>query len=350
MNGQVAIWCRTFAVAAGSLLLAGFFAAGEAQGESALCMELEASLVEADGAGQLRAYDEAIDEQRQALAHADDQAYRAGCYQGFDGPADSRAACPGLLGTIGRMTANLEQLERRRTQLSIRSRAGGERNRILAALGANGCLGQAPTRRLPPPLAAKIDRQPQLPPVAGEAIGAGPVPPDALRTLCVRSCDGYFFPISPAATPDLLVGDSLACQARCPGTQAELYVQPLDQQDAETMVSLSGRAYGDLPTAFNYRKPGYRPAQDCSCSPAGQNLPAEEDRPVEGAPAGSFSREPDTQAVRTPEPDSRARLPARDSLEAPARPDRKVRVVGPRFLPDQEEAIDLRSRDRPQAR
>ena len=45
------------------------------------------------------------------------------------------------------------------------------------------------------------------------------------RTLCVRMCDGYYFPISSAATQDTLMHDADACSASC-GTEARLFFHP----------------------------------------------------------------------------------------------------------------------------
>ena len=40
-----------------------------------------------------------------------------------------------------------------------------------------------------------------------------------LPTLCVRTCDGYYFPISFSTTQDRSPEDERTCQAMCPGTK-----------------------------------------------------------------------------------------------------------------------------------
>lgn len=82
------------------------------------------------------------------------------------------------------------------------------------------------------------------------------------RTLCVRLCDGFYFPISDRASSDKFAEDEALCAARCPGTPTALYAHR-SGAEAETMVSVSGvGAYADLPTAFLYRT---RVDAACAC-------------------------------------------------------------------------------------
>ena len=83
------------------------------------------------------------------------------------------------------------------------------------------------------------------------------------RTLCVRLCDGYYFPISYAAPRSALATDADKCTASC-GADARLFYYPTAGGEIETMVDLSGRGYADLPNAFKYRK---RLVAGCSCRP-----------------------------------------------------------------------------------
>lgn len=83
------------------------------------------------------------------------------------------------------------------------------------------------------------------------------------RTLCVRSCDGYYFPISFSTVSDRFSDDELTCEAMCPGTEVELYYHRMPNQDSEDMISYrSDMPYTELPAAFNYRKTF---DQDCTC-------------------------------------------------------------------------------------
>jgi hypothetical protein len=83
------------------------------------------------------------------------------------------------------------------------------------------------------------------------------------RTLCVRLCDGYYFPINFSVTRDRLALDAQACESRC-GSQGRLFVHRNPGGSTEDMVDLSGRPYSRLPTAFLYRTK-YVPS--CTCQP-----------------------------------------------------------------------------------
>ncbi|MGH1419546.1 MAG: DUF2865 domain-containing protein [Hyphomicrobiaceae bacterium] len=84
------------------------------------------------------------------------------------------------------------------------------------------------------------------------------------RTVCVRLCDGYYFPISESSPFQNLRRDEARCQARC-NLPAELYVAPVNQdpQSRTTqLMSLSGTPYMDLKTAYLYRT---KMVPSCSC-------------------------------------------------------------------------------------
>ena len=83
------------------------------------------------------------------------------------------------------------------------------------------------------------------------------------RTLCVRLCDGYYFPINFSVTRDRLALDAQACESRC-GGQGRLFVHRNPGGSTEDMVDLAGRPYSRLATAFLYRTK-YVPS--CTCQP-----------------------------------------------------------------------------------
>jgi Protein of unknown function (DUF2865) len=85
----------------------------------------------------------------------------------------------------------------------------------------------------------------------------------AYRTLCVRLCDGYYFPISFSASPGRFERDAQVCASQC-GTQARLFVHPNPGGAIEDMKDLAGRPYSQLRTAFLYRTE-YVPS--CKCQP-----------------------------------------------------------------------------------
>jgi hypothetical protein len=79
------------------------------------------------------------------------------------------------------------------------------------------------------------------------------------RAVCVRTCDGYFFPVQVRPGTPAEDGDSI-CQSLCPSVETRLFT--LRSREIEDAVSLRGEPYSDLPNAFLYRK-RFNPA--CAC-------------------------------------------------------------------------------------
>ena len=85
------------------------------------------------------------------------------------------------------------------------------------------------------------------------------------RTMCVRLCDGYYFPVSFSATRDRFARDAKTCESSC-GEQARLFVYRNPGAEIEDMVDLRGQPYRQLSTAFLYRKE-YVAACRCNSNP-----------------------------------------------------------------------------------
>jgi Protein of unknown function (DUF2865) len=83
------------------------------------------------------------------------------------------------------------------------------------------------------------------------------------RTLCVRLCDGYYFPISSAVPSSSFSRDADTCSASC-GAEARLFYYSNAGGDVESMTDLTGLAYSSLPNAFMYRK---ALVPECRCRP-----------------------------------------------------------------------------------
>lgn len=108
------------------------------------------------------------------------------------------------------------------------------------------------------------------------------------RTVCVRICDGYHFPISTASAMSDFEADQEQCEATCPGTEVELFYQDAGDEDQGAMVSsVSGLTYEELQTAplFQRKRPSGGP--ECRCKPA-RDLSA-----VGGDPAFKTEETPD---------------------------------------------------------
>ena len=124
----------------------------------------------------------------------------------------------------------------------------------------------------------------------GEEEGEGPrgnpnqfgnLPFATYRTLCVRLCDGYYFPVSFSTLPNHFQRDAELCQSQC-AAPAELYYHQNPGGAVEQMVSAGNQQpYTSLKSAWRYRKEF---VQGCSCKAAEYQPPAGGDKKAE-APA-----------------------------------------------------------------
>lgn len=81
------------------------------------------------------------------------------------------------------------------------------------------------------------------------------------KTMCVRLCDGAYFPISFATTREHFARDEAVCASRC-GSPARLFAFPNPGGSPDTMRDRAGHSYLALPTAFQFRKGA---VSGCSC-------------------------------------------------------------------------------------
>ena len=100
----------------------------------------------------------------------------------------------------------------------------------------------------------------------GESQGGG--------SYCVRTCDGYYFPLSPQRRSGAEARD--LCSSLCPGASTEVYERRggPDASFAQA-VSRGGRPYSKLATAFAFRE---KAVAACTCrSPDTASLTVAED-------------------------------------------------------------------------
>ena len=83
------------------------------------------------------------------------------------------------------------------------------------------------------------------------------------RTVCVRLCDGYYFPVSFSTRKSQFDDDEAVCKSKCSSDTRLFYFNNSDGSH-ETMVDRSGRAYADLKNAFLYRTVYNK---SCQCRP-----------------------------------------------------------------------------------
>ncbi|SHH08318.1 Protein of unknown function [Bradyrhizobium erythrophlei] len=334
-----------------------------------VCPRLEAQLATIDrgGAGdpakddQIRRYQDAATKQQAELDRVTQQARRMGCdSSGFFSLFSGQSAqCGPVNNQIQQMRANLEQI----TTSLERLRSGGlggadrenQRRSVLTALAQNNCGPQyANAARGPGNFLDNLfgNNNNSNPNVPGADLGPQS---GTFRTVCVRSCDGAYFPISFATVPARFPDDDRTCKALCPAAEASLYAYRNPGEDMNQAVSISGQPYSALPNAFRFRQE-FNPS--CSCKATGQTwsdalkniddkAAAEQqgDIIVTEDSAKKMSRPPTTKGAAanskkgttgataivpaTPAPDSSA--PATASTGATS--DKQIRSVGPTFIP-----------------
>ncbi len=84
---------------------------------------------------------------------------------------------------------------------------------------------------------------------------------DVVQTMCVRTCDGYYWPVRYPATRADFSKDASVCVSTC-GAEAKLYTRSGPGAEPEEMRDADGNSYGASKTAFAYRKGLLK---GCSC-------------------------------------------------------------------------------------
>ena len=264
----------TFGLAGAMASMAVFFSlASPAGADSSECERLRRAIADASRAGQSAQYQAAAERQRVEMDRTAAYAREIGCdnkkflFFGSDPPAQ----CGQLRAQVGRMRANLDDLQARggggaggRGELIARFNAQcgapSKQPGLVEALFGQPKPGDVEEQPLSPdaPDDLKAPQEKSTAPV-GEARAGG-------KAVCVRSCDGAFFPVSYSAGSGRL--DQLAdlCRALCPNTEVTLYTYPVNGE-IEQAVSINGARYMDSPTALRYRKTF---DSSCGCRRRGQ--------------------------------------------------------------------------------
>ena len=358
---------------------------GPGGGRNPACLRLEGQLAMVDRgpaadpakAEQIRRYEAEAGKVQAELDRLSQQSQRLGCRGGgfFSLFSGQPQQCGPVNQQIQQVRSNLDRYlaEIQRLQGNSGEREG-QRRSILVALGQSDC---GPQYRQYANSGGFFDS------LFGNISSALPGSPDGppagtYRTLCVRTCDGYYFPISYSTVPGKFADDEAMCQRMCPATEAVLFSHRNPGEDVARSVSASGKAYSELPNAFSYRKQ-FNAA--CSCRAPGQSwaeaLRQSDDQTIERgdivvteerakqlsqprfdaqgkpvsldpnpgrpgpAPTGPAPKSANAAVNAAPLPPAGAKppaaaKPAEPPVEDKAEEDpskRKVRSVGPAFLP-----------------
>jgi len=87
------------------------------------------------------------------------------------------------------------------------------------------------------------------------------------QAVCVRTCDGSFFPLSFSARSASDEELTELCKALCPNAEVMLYTRN-PSRDISTALGADGTAYSDLPNALKYTK---ALVPECGCKPPRQS-------------------------------------------------------------------------------
>ncbi|WP_183235904.1 DUF2865 domain-containing protein [Bradyrhizobium sp. CIR18] len=342
-------------------------------GPNPMCVRLEGQLAALDRGGggdparedQIRRYQDSQAKQQAELDRVTMQAKRMGCdSSGFFSLFNGQSAQCGPVNTqIQQMRANLDQitgnLERLRGGGGFSAERDSQRRSVLVALAQNNCG---------PQYANAVQSQGGgnfLSNLFGGNNAGNPqgVPPSDLgpqsgtyRTVCVRTCDGAYFPVSFATVPARFPDDEKTCKALCPAAEAVLYTHRNPGEDMNSAVSVSGQPYTALPTAFKFRSE-FNPS--CSCKAAGQTwadaLKSADDKAAAEQQGDIIVTEESARKMQqqrlnkgaaanakkgaAPAPttaNAPAATPPADTAPPASSENKPIRSVGPTFLPQQQ--------------
>jgi Protein of unknown function (DUF2865) len=335
-----------------------------------MCQRLEAQLATVDrGSGgdpakaeQIRRYEEAASKQQGELDRVTAQAKRQGCdSSGFFSLFSGQSAQCGPVNTqIQQMRGNLDQITTSLERLRAGSGFGNperdnQRRSVLLALAQNNCGPQYANAARGGGGGNFLDNlfgnnnNPAVPSDLGPQSGT-------FRTVCARTCDGAYFPISFATVPSRFPDDEKTCKSLCPGTEANLFAYRNPGEDMNQAVSVSGQPYSATPNAFRYRNE-YVPS--CACKAVGQTwsdaLKSVDDKAAAEQQGDIIVTEESAKKMALPPsktapaavkkkgtaPATTASTPAPAAAEAPAAAapdpapakDKPIRSVGPTFIP-----------------
>lgn len=358
-----------------ALLATGFFAipvdgfAQNLESCDSLHAELQSASASRSSAKKIKRYSQAIKQQTKMLAKLEGDLRRYKCNSD-----NADQACEKLVDVKDKMQVNLDKLTNARKNLkTVPSKLSVEQ--INARLEAFNCGDNSV-------ISASATQTPTAPSNQGQSLGNGvrilgksggrkprqkvvTLPNSArnigqYRTMCVRSCDGFFFPISSNTSSSSFERDELACQLMCPGTETNLFFHRSRDQESEDMISYrGGQAYTSQPYAFSYKTRSGPKSEACSCNMSAFHAEMarrervlkerEENGDVENASTAGLTIVPVDRIDRGEDPETISNLAGKltdedvqaiTSVSRTGKPleeaDRKVRIVGPKFLQDDE--------------
>jgi hypothetical protein len=232
---------------------------GAAWAQSA-CQRYRAELAALGRGGGSQGYAAAAQRQRGEVARLSGYYHSIGCGGGgqsfFFGPPPE----------CGAIAAQIRSMQARYSDLASRASSDGNdaRRTELRAAVRTVCQREAEQRQTREERAntASVsdgadERQPRRARFSARSGGGFA---SGQRTVCVRACDGFHFPL--AGEPRGRASANELCQALCPGAETAAYRMPGGDGEIGDAVSLkNGRPYTRLANAFKYQK-----SVDASCA------------------------------------------------------------------------------------
>src|SRR5579862_5655185 len=331
-------------------------ASGSPQASNPVCVRLEGQLASINGgasadprAAQIKQAEDAVAKQQADLDRAVAQGHKQGCEgTGFLSLFSSLSPQCGpvtqqiqqMRGNLDRMMSDLEQLK------SGSNDQADQRRALIGQLAQNNCGAQYTA-------AANSQGGPQG--FFDALFGGGKIvnpngdgaPNGTYHTVCVRSCDGYYFPISYSTLPTHFAEDERTCQRECPAADVTLYSYRNPGESIDQAVSTNGQLYTALPAAYRYRT---QLVSGCSCRRPGESWEdalknaddsstlVRGDIVVTDQNAKALSQPPKPSgkqapsAAPSPPAATAAPVSSTASTAVPEKPKGEVRIVGPPFL------------------
>lgn len=247
---------------------------------SPACARLESQLAALNGGGaaaNAQRLRQMAAQQRAELDRTIAQAQSFNCNRGLFifGPTPA-PQCTELNRRVTKLRTDVDRL----TAQAAQAQNGNEplRRQLVASLAQNNCGPQYRSAANQPQrqragllgllFGGEASEDPSVSPVPEAAVPEAPVRSSTFRTVCVRSCDGFFFPISYTTSSASFPRDEAICRMTCPGTDAKLFAYPNPGGAIEQAVSAAGEPYTQMPNAFRYRT---EYVSGCSCKPAGMS-------------------------------------------------------------------------------
>ena len=215
--------------------------------------------------------DQQLDELQRNRRTAEVEADRRNCYEDmflFGRSLRRTPNCIQLDNEIETVRRNITTLRQQRDAMTNSANRRMRREDLVAELARNGCgenyAREYESRRRSTSFFSlwededsSFDRGYANTPPGGQPA----LPFASYRTMCVRMCDGFYFPISFSTLGSRFSEDESKCKSQC-AAPAELYIYKNPGEEIEQMVSITGDPYNNLKNAWRHRK---QYIKGCSC-------------------------------------------------------------------------------------